>query len=150
MLDQMVSRQLEHIACNQIASSAAHVGEVAMLSSANNEISLRAAATNARNTQLILQVEGLTARLIAAEQQITDRESSLNNARVAMVEKDSGLRRLEAHVAALQQQLVTMGQAARKQETTIRFVSKMEPSSAQAVLADASAAREQRLVGVIC
>lgn len=121
-----------------------------MLSSANNEISLRAAATNARNTQLNLQVEGLTARLIAAEQQITDRESSLNNARVAMVEKDSGLRRLEAHVAALQQQLVTMGQAARKQETTIRFVSKMEPSSAQAVLADASAAREQRLVGVIC
>lgn len=91
-----------------------------MLSSANSEVSLRAAATNARNTQLTLQLEGLGARLAAAEQQIQDREMGLENARVAMLEKDSGLRRLEAHVAALEQQMVAAGQTAKKQDSAIR------------------------------
>eukprot|EP00878_Enallax_costatus_P040982 GHUV01047408.1.p1 GENE.GHUV01047408.1~~GHUV01047408.1.p1 ORF type:complete len:161 (+),score=76.25 GHUV01047408.1:209-691(+) len=94
-------------------------GEVAMLSSANNEISLRAAATNARNTQLTLQLEGLGARLAAAEQQIQDRETGLEAARAAMLEKDSGLRRLEAHVAALEQQLVIAGQAGKRQDSAM-------------------------------
>lgn len=90
-----------------------------MLSSANNEVCLRAAATNARNTQLTLQLEGLGARLAGAEQQIRDREASLETGRVAMMEKDSGLRRLEAHVAALEQQLIKEGQGAKKQESCI-------------------------------
>lgn len=108
--------------CIVLHSAALYAGEVAMLSSANNEVSLRAAATNARNTQLALQVEGIGARLAAAEQQIRDREVSLETARVAMMEKDSAVRRLEAHVSALEQQLITEGHGAKKQESLIGCV----------------------------
>lgn len=91
-----------------------------MLGSANSEISLRAAAINARNTQLTVQLEGLGARLSGAEQQIQDREAALAAARTAMLEKDSGLRQLEGQVAALRQQLVDCHQGARKQDDRIR------------------------------
>lgn len=92
-----------------------------MLSSANNEISLRAAAINARNTQLTVQLEGLGARLSGAEQQIQDREAALAAARTAMLKKDSGLRQLEGQVAALRQQLVDCHQDGRKQDDCIRY-----------------------------
>lgn len=93
-----------------------------MLSSANNEISLRAAATNSRNTQLTVQLEGLGARLSGAEQQIQDREVALAAARTALLEKDSGLRQLEAQVAALGQQLGDARQDGHKQDSCIRCV----------------------------
>jgi len=93
-----------------------------MLSSANSEISLRAAAINARNTQLTVQLEGLDARLSGAEQQLQDREGALAATRAAMLEKDSGLRQLEAQVAALGQQLVGAQQDSKKQDSCIRQV----------------------------
>jgi chromosome segregation ATPase len=93
-----------------------------MLGSANNEISLRAAAINARNTQLTIQLEGLGARLTGAEQQIQEREAALAAARTAMLEKDSGLRQLQGHVAALRQQLVEAQQGEMKQGNCIRQV----------------------------
>lgn len=93
-----------------------------MLSSANSEISLRAAAINARNTQLTVQLEGLGARLSGAEQQLQDREGALAAARAAMLEKDSGLRQLEAQVAALGQQLVGAQLDSKKQDSCIRQV----------------------------
>jgi hypothetical protein len=91
-----------------------------MLGSANSEVSLRAAAIQARNTQLTVQLEGLGARFASAEQQITERESALAAARVALVEKDSGFCRLEAQVAALEQQLLAAGHAVKKQEGNCR------------------------------
>lgn len=97
-------------------------GEVAMLSSANSEISLRAAAVNARNTQLSVQLEGLGARLSGAEQQIQDREAALATARTKLLEKDSGLRQLEGQVAALRQQVTEAQQDGKKQDDCIRWV----------------------------
>ena len=91
-----------------------------MLSSANSEISLRAAAINARNTQLTVQLEGLGARLSGAEQQIQDREAALATARTALLEKDSGLRQLEGQVAALRQQLLDAHQGSKKQDNSIK------------------------------
>lgn len=93
-----------------------------MLSGANSEISLRAAAVNARNTQLTVQLEGLGARLSGAEQQIQDREAALATARTALLEKDSGLRQLEGQVAALRQQLLDAHQDGKKQDNSIRQV----------------------------
>jgi predicted phage tail protein len=93
-----------------------------MLSSANSEISLRAAAVSGRNTQLSVQLEGLGARLSGAEQQIQDREAALATARTALLEKDSGLRQLEGQVAALRQQVTEAHQDGKKQDDCIRWV----------------------------
>jgi chromosome segregation ATPase len=95
-------------------------GEVAMLSAANSEISLRAAAVSARNTQLTVQLEGLGARLVGAEQQIQQREAALCTARAALLEKDSGLRRLECQVAVLEQQVVAGQQGTSQLDSSIR------------------------------
>eukprot|EP00879_Flechtneria_rotunda_P030370 GHRR01032995.1.p1 GENE.GHRR01032995.1~~GHRR01032995.1.p1 ORF type:complete len:259 (+),score=126.93 GHRR01032995.1:126-902(+) len=108
-------------------------GEVAMLSSANTEISLRAAATNARNMQLKVQLEGLSARLAGAEQQIKDKESALAAARMALLEKDSGMRRLEAQVAAVEQQLLAATQAVQKQDSNISDLHKQVDNQVQLV-----------------
>lgn len=107
-------------ACNgqdpTVAALECVAGEVTMLSSANSEISLRAAATQARNTQLTVRLDGMGARLAGVEQQIKEREAALAAARIALIEKDSGLCRLEAQAAALEQQLLAAGQAAKKQD----------------------------------
>lgn len=104
-----------------------------MLGSANNEISLRAAAVNARNTQLTIQLEGLGARLAGAEQQIQEREAALASARTAMLEKDSGLRQLQGQIAALRQQLVEAQQGEMKQGNCIRQVYTTVPRQSHAV-----------------
>jgi chromosome segregation ATPase len=106
-----------------------------MLGSANSEVSLRAAAIQARNTQLSVQLEGLGARMAGAEQQIKDRESALAAARVALVEKDSGFCRLEAQVAALEQQLLAAGHAVKKQEGNCGCVPGLRIDQASAVFA---------------
>jgi hypothetical protein len=91
-----------------------------MLSSANSEISLRAAAVNARKTQLTVQLEGLGARLSGAERQIQDREAALATSRTALLEKDSGLRQLGGQVAALRQQLMVAHQGSKQQDNSIK------------------------------
>ncbi|WIA38455.1 hypothetical protein OEZ86_001779 [Tetradesmus obliquus] len=116
--NEFVKANLDHMLAWRALKTKADAleGEVAMLGSANSEVSLRAAAIQARNTQLTVQLEGLGARMASAEQQIKERESALAAARVALLEKDSGFCRLEAQVAALEQQLLAAGHAAKRQE----------------------------------
>eukprot|EP00775_Hariotina_reticulata_P005424 gene5424-5657_t len=124
--------------------------EVAMLSTANNEVSLRAAATTARNTQLTVQLEGLEARFALTQQQFQEREAGMAAARTAMLEKDSGLRRLDANVAALEQQLHEAGKAAKHQDDVIADLKRQLEERHQLVQdADRRVADKQRAYNLL-